>query len=104
MHLTPGLHPPPPPPAPQIARDKLVSLGTCVGKFTHSGKFRLTIGCLDLLAQYAKYKVCGGGTGGMVCTTNTLVAAARDAADATNLLQSSDRIPHVDTHFIQHLT
>jgi len=41
----------------QIARDKLVSLGTCVGKFTHSGKFRLTIGCLDLLSQYAKYKV-----------------------------------------------
>ena len=24
---------------------------------THSGKFRLTIGCLDLLASNAKYKV-----------------------------------------------
>ncbi len=32
-------------------------LGTCVGKMTHSGKFRLTIGCLDLLASQAKYKV-----------------------------------------------
>lgn len=41
----------------QIARDKLVALGTCVGKFTHSGKFHLTIGALDILAQYAKYKV-----------------------------------------------
>ena len=41
----------------QIARDKLVALGTCIGKFTHSGKFRVTIGALDLLAQYAKYKV-----------------------------------------------
>ena len=44
----------------QVARDKLVALGACIGKFTHSGKFRLTIGALDLLAQYAKYKVgCG---------------------------------------------
>lgn len=41
----------------QVARDKLVALGTCIGKFTHSGKFRLTIGALDVLAQYAKYKV-----------------------------------------------
>lgn len=41
----------------QVARDKLVALGTCIGKFTHSGKFRLTIGALDLLAQFAKYKV-----------------------------------------------
>ena len=43
----------------QVARDKLVALGTCIGKFTHSGKFRVTIGALDLLAQYAKYKVRG---------------------------------------------
>lgn len=41
---------------PQVARDKLVALGTCIGKFTHSGKFRLTIGALDVLSQYAKYK------------------------------------------------
>jgi len=40
-----------------VARDKLVSLGLCVGRLTHSGKFRLTIGALDLLAQHAKYKV-----------------------------------------------
>lgn len=44
--------------ATNVARDKLVSLGTCIGKFTHSGKFRLTIGSLDVLARYAKYKVC----------------------------------------------
>ena len=53
-------HPLPPTPVPlppQVARDKLVALGTCIGKFTHSGKFRVTIGALDLLAQYAKYKV-----------------------------------------------
>lgn len=41
----------------QVARERLVALGTCIGKFTHSGKFRVTIGALDLLAQYAKYKV-----------------------------------------------
>lgn len=50
----------------QIARDKLVALGTCVGKFTHSGKFHLTIGALDILAQYAKYKVDLEGRGGWV--------------------------------------
>jgi ribosome biogenesis protein Nip4 len=41
----------------QIARDKLVSLGTPVGKLTHSGKFRLTISALELLSRYAKHKV-----------------------------------------------
>ncbi len=44
----------------QVSRDKLISLGSCLGKFTHSGKFRLTIGCLDILAAHAKYKVCAG--------------------------------------------
>jgi 60S ribosome subunit biogenesis protein NIP7 len=40
-----------------ISRDKLVSLGTQIGKFTHSGKFRLTITSLDLIAEFAKNKV-----------------------------------------------
>lgn len=43
--------------ATNVARDKLVALGMCIGKFTHSGKFRLTVGSLDILARYAKYKV-----------------------------------------------
>ena len=42
---------------PQVARDKLISLGSCIGKFTHSSKFRLGVGALDILSQYAKYKV-----------------------------------------------
>jgi 60S ribosome subunit biogenesis protein NIP7 len=46
--------------ATNIARDKLIALGTCIGKFTHSGKFRLTIGSLDVLSQYSKYKVGPG--------------------------------------------
>ena len=41
----------------QVAGEKLVHLGTCVGKLTHSGKFHLMVGCLDLLAAHAKYKV-----------------------------------------------
>jgi 60S ribosome subunit biogenesis protein NIP7 len=40
-----------------VGRDQLQSLGTCIGKFTKSGKFRLSITCLDVLAQYAKFKV-----------------------------------------------
>lgn len=41
----------------QVGREQLVSLGQCIGKLTHSGKFRLTIGALDVLAAHAKYKV-----------------------------------------------
>ncbi|CAE6335533.1 unnamed protein product [Rhizoctonia solani] len=40
-----------------VARPNLVSLGTCFGKFSKSGKFKLHITALDYLAQYAKYKI-----------------------------------------------
>jgi len=40
-----------------FARENLVALGTLFGKFTKSGKFRLTIHCLDYLATYSKHKV-----------------------------------------------
>lgn len=40
-----------------FARDKLIALGTLFGKFTKSGKFQLTVHCLDFIAQYAKHKV-----------------------------------------------
>ncbi|KAI0321132.1 cytosolic large ribosomal subunit protein [Amylostereum chailletii] len=40
-----------------VARTNLVSLGTCFGKFSKSGKFKLHVTALDYLAQYAKYKV-----------------------------------------------
>ncbi|XP_062923108.1 60S ribosome subunit biogenesis protein NIP7 homolog [Mobula hypostoma] len=43
--------------ATNISRDKLVSLGSCFGKFTKTSKFRLHITALDYLAPYAKYKV-----------------------------------------------
>eukprot|EP00897_Mesotaenium_endlicherianum_P002467 jgi/Mesen1/2248/ME000153S01471 len=43
--------------ATNIARENLSSLGTCLGKFTKSGKFRLTVTCLDLLGSYAKFKI-----------------------------------------------
>lgn len=43
--------------AANIGRDNLVALGTCFGKFTKTGKFRLQITCLDYLAQFAEYKV-----------------------------------------------
>uniref|UniRef100_A0A8C0Y5S6 60S ribosome subunit biogenesis protein NIP7 homolog n=1 Tax=Cyprinus carpio carpio TaxID=630221 RepID=A0A8C0Y5S6_CYPCA len=43
--------------ATNISRDKLVSVGTCFGKFTKTQKFRLHITALDFLAPYAKFKV-----------------------------------------------
>ncbi|KAI9357974.1 cytosolic large ribosomal subunit protein [Zopfochytrium polystomum] len=35
----------------------LVSLGLCIGKFSATGKFRLHVTALDILAPYAKHKV-----------------------------------------------
>ncbi|KAL1772099.1 60S ribosome subunit biogenesis protein NIP7-like [Sigmodon hispidus] len=43
--------------AANISGDKLVSLGTCFGKFTKIHKFQLHITVLNYLAPYAKYKV-----------------------------------------------
>ena len=43
--------------ATSIHRDNLLHVGTCLGKFTKSGKFRLHVTALDQLSQYAKYKV-----------------------------------------------
>jgi len=43
--------------ATNIARENLMSIGTCFGKFTKSGKFHLHITCLDYVSQYAKFKV-----------------------------------------------
>ncbi|KAK8159276.1 60S ribosome subunit biogenesis protein NIP7 [Phyllosticta citrichinensis] len=43
--------------ATSVARPNLLSLGTCVGKFTKTGKFRLHITALDAIAPHARYKV-----------------------------------------------
>ncbi|ANZ74096.1 60S ribosome subunit biogenesis protein [Komagataella phaffii CBS 7435] len=40
-----------------VARQNLMSLGTCLGKFTKTGKFRLHITALEYISQYAKYKL-----------------------------------------------
>lgn len=43
--------------ATSIARDNLLSLGICLGKFTKTGKFRLHITALPVVAPHARYKV-----------------------------------------------
>ncbi|OJJ44884.1 hypothetical protein ASPZODRAFT_134290 [Penicilliopsis zonata CBS 506.65] len=43
--------------ATSIPRDNLLSLGTCIGKFTKTGKFRVAITALDVIAPHARYKV-----------------------------------------------
>jgi 60S ribosome subunit biogenesis protein NIP7 len=43
--------------ATSVARDNLLSLGTCLGKFTKTNKFRLHITALDIIAPHARYKV-----------------------------------------------
>lgn len=43
--------------ATSVARDNLLSLGICLGKFTKTGKFRLHITSLAVIAPHARYKV-----------------------------------------------
>ncbi|RYP71251.1 hypothetical protein DL771_004943 [Monosporascus sp. 5C6A] len=43
--------------ATSVARDNLSSLGVCLGRFTKSGKFRLHITALPILAEHARYKI-----------------------------------------------
>ncbi|KAL2270469.1 hypothetical protein VTJ83DRAFT_2653 [Remersonia thermophila] len=40
-----------------VGRDALLSLGTCLGKMTKSGKFRLHITALPILARGARHKI-----------------------------------------------
>ena len=40
--------------ATNIARENLMSVGTCIGKFTKTRRFRLHITALDFMAPYAK--------------------------------------------------
>ncbi|KAF2634297.1 60S ribosome subunit biogenesis protein-like protein NIP7 [Massarina eburnea CBS 473.64] len=43
--------------ATSVKRDNLLSLGTCLGKFTKTGKFRLHITALSVIAPHARYKI-----------------------------------------------
>ncbi|KAF7596764.1 ribosome biosynthesis protein nip7 [Aspergillus hancockii] len=43
--------------ATSIPRDNLLNVGTCIGKFTKSGQFRMHITALDVIAPHARYKV-----------------------------------------------
>lgn len=40
-----------------MSRDALLSLGTCLGKMTKSGKFRLHITALPIIAAGARHKI-----------------------------------------------
>lgn len=43
--------------ATNVAREKLASLGVCIGKFTHHKNFHLHISALEYLAKFARFKV-----------------------------------------------
>lgn len=38
-------------------KKKLISVGTCIGKFTKTGKFRILVTSLDYLGKFAKNKI-----------------------------------------------
>ncbi|PLB51252.1 60S ribosome subunit biogenesis protein Nip7 [Aspergillus steynii IBT 23096] len=43
--------------ATSIPRSNLLTVGTCMGKFTKTGKFRVHLTALDIIAPHARYKV-----------------------------------------------
>ncbi|PKX99966.1 ribosome biogenesis protein [Aspergillus campestris IBT 28561] len=43
--------------ATSVPRANLLSLGVCIGKLTKTGKFRVHITALDVIAPHARYKV-----------------------------------------------
>ena len=43
--------------ATSVKRDNLLSLGTCLGKLTKTGKFRLHVTALPIIAPHARYKI-----------------------------------------------
>ncbi|KAF2862412.1 60S ribosome subunit biogenesis protein NIP7 [Piedraia hortae CBS 480.64] len=43
--------------ATSVSRKSLLSVGTAIGKFTKTGKFRLHITALDVIAPHARYKI-----------------------------------------------
>ncbi|CCC13975.1 hypothetical protein QBC45DRAFT_404481 [Copromyces sp. CBS 386.78] len=43
--------------ATSVSRDALLSLGTCLGKMTKTGKFRLHITALPILSEHARHKI-----------------------------------------------
>jgi 60S ribosome subunit biogenesis protein NIP7 len=43
--------------ATSFSREKILSLGTCIGKFTKSGKFRMHITALPIIGPYARHKI-----------------------------------------------
>ena len=49
--------------ASNVGKDELGAFGTCFGKFTQGGKFRLQVTCLDYLSKFAKFKVWVKPTG-----------------------------------------
>jgi 60S ribosome subunit biogenesis protein NIP7 len=40
-----------------IARQQLMSLGTCLGKFTKTGKFRLHVTAVEIVSKHAQRKI-----------------------------------------------
>ena len=54
-----------------ISRDAILSFGTCLGKFSKSGKFRLHVTALDYLSQYAQvsflFQLCKFVANRLVC-------------------------------------
>lgn len=43
--------------ATSVSRDRLLSVGTCLGKITKTGKVKLHITALPILAEHCRYKI-----------------------------------------------
>lgn len=85
-----------------IPRDNLLGVGTLIGKFTKTGKFRISITALDVIAPHARYTVWIKDNGVMPFLYGGSVARAHvgrfsdDAPENAGIIvRSSDDTPLV---------
>ncbi|KAL4912876.1 hypothetical protein BDW62DRAFT_10313 [Aspergillus aurantiobrunneus] len=72
-----------------IPRDNLLSLGICMGKFTKTGKFRLHITALPILAEHARNKIWIRPNGVMPFLYGSNVAKAHVARFGDDVVEHS---------------
>ncbi|KAF3455744.1 hypothetical protein FNV43_RR00386 [Rhamnella rubrinervis] len=77
-----------------IARANLVSLDTCIGKFTHGINFHLTVQALGIVAANAKHKVWLKPTSEMSFLYGNHVLKAKSTQDCRKLDPNGNVVLH----------
>ncbi|KAL7063274.1 hypothetical protein AAHC03_01888 [Spirometra sp. Aus1] len=94
--------------AESVARKNLLSFGTCFGKFSKGGKFRLHITALPYLAPYAKNRIWSGLArvsedipqydGAVIMSMNDIPLGFGVAAKSTSQMKNTDPMTIIAFH------